>query len=30
MGIAFYGLGFVRAAERGCARASYYLVTEDE
>jgi hypothetical protein len=30
MGIAFYGLGFVQAAERGCARASYYLATEDE
>jgi hypothetical protein len=30
MGIAFYGLGFTQAAERGCARASYYLATEDE
>ena len=30
MGIAFYGLGFAQAAERGCARAGYYLATEDE
>ena len=30
MGIAFYGLGFEQAAGRGCARASYYLETEDE
>jgi hypothetical protein len=30
MGLAFYGMGFARAAARGGARARYYLTTEGE
>jgi hypothetical protein len=30
MGLAFYGMGFAQAAERGGARAHYYLATEAE